>query len=213
VVAWTLWMLGYPDRALTKICEAFTLAKKLSHAYSLEYALQYSAIVHQSRREPQRVQEIAEATIRLAREHDFVQWIAGGMCRRGWALAEQGYVAEGIDQLCQGMDTWRMMGTELGQTHMLFRLAEAYGSGGQAGEGLRLLDEALATMYQSDERHCETEIYRLKGEFLLTTESKRRKEEAEECFRQALALARQRQAKSLELRAVMSLCRLWQQQN
>jgi tetratricopeptide (TPR) repeat protein len=214
VIAWALWILGYPDRALTKIREAFILAQKLSHAYSLGYALQYAAIVHQFRREPQRVQEIAEATIRMAREHGFVQWIAGGMCMRGWALAEQSCVAEGIEQLCQGMNTWRTMGTKLGQTHMLFRLAEAYGRGGQAGEGLRLLDEALATMQQSDERHCETEIYRLKGEFLLTTESERRKaEEAEECFCQALALARERQAKSLELRAVMSLCRLWKQQN
>jgi tetratricopeptide (TPR) repeat protein len=213
LLALTLWQLGYPDQALCKNREALALAEKSLHANSLGLALQYSALVRQSRREIQHVQEIVEATIQLAREHGFVQWLAGGMCMRGWALAEQGFVEEGIKQLRQGMDTWLTIGTELGKTHMLFRLAEAYRRGGQVGKGLCLLDEALSIMHQSDEHHCETEIYRLKGELLLARENKRlNMGEAEECFRHALALARERQAKSFELRVAMSLCRLWQQQ-
>ncbi len=212
-LAWTLWQLGYPEQALHRSREALALAQELSHAYSLGLALQHASLLHQSRREAQRVQEIAEATLRLAREQGFVQWLAGGMIVRGWALAEQGSIEEGIEQLRQGMVTWQTLGTTLGQTHTLFRLAQAYGKGRQTGEGLRVLDEALAFMHERDERHYETELYRLKGEFLLAQESERRRgEEAEEYFRQALALARQRQAKSFELRAAMSLCRLWQQQ-
>jgi adenylate cyclase len=213
VLALTLWQLGYPEQALTKNREALTLAQESSHTFSLGLALNYCALVHQARREAQHVRESAEATIRLAREHGFVQWLAGGMVMRGWALAEQGSIEEGIEQIRQGMATWQTVGTELGQTHMLFRLAEVYGKSGQTEEGLRLLDEALAIIHERDEYHAETEIYRLRGELLLAQRGERRKvAEAEEYFCQALALARQRQAKSLELRTAISLSRLWQQQ-
>ena len=214
VLASTLWQLGYPEQALTKNREALTLAQESSHTFSLGLALNYCALVHQARREAPRVRERAEATIRLAREHGFVQWLAGGMVMQGWALAEQGFIEEGIEQIRQGMATWQTVGTELGQTHMLFRLAEVYGKSGQTEAGLRLLDEALAIMHARDERHAETEIYRLRGELLLIQGGERLQvAEAEECFRYALVLARQRQAKSFELRAAMSLSRLWQQQN
>src|SRR5262249_45822361 len=166
-LAWTLWQLGFPEQALQKSREALTLAQELSQAYSLGFALQHAALLHQSRREAKRVQEITEATLRLARQQEFVQWLAGGMVVRGWALAEQGSIEEGIEQLRQGIVTWQTLGTTLSQTHMLFRLAQAYGKGGQTGEGLRVLEEALAFMHERDERHYETELYRLKGEFLL----------------------------------------------
>jgi predicted ATPase len=157
------------------------------------------------------MQELVEATIQLARDHGFVQWLAWGMFMQGWAMVEQGSIQGGIEQLRQGMDTWKTIGAELGQTHMLFRLAEAYGKGDQAARGLSLLDEALASIRQSDERHYEPEIYRLKGELLATPEGGcQQAAEAEACLGQALALARQRQAKSLELRAAITLSRLWQ---
>jgi DNA-binding winged helix-turn-helix (wHTH) protein/class 3 adenylate cyclase/predicted ATPase len=213
ILALTLWQLGYPEQAMRRNHEALTLAQGSSHAYSLELALHYAALVHQSRRETQRVQEIADATMRLAHEHGFLQWRVGGMWMWGWALAAQGFIEEGIKQMRQGMTTWQATGTDLAKTHLLFRLAEAYGKGGQAREGLLLLDDALAVIQESDERYYETEIYRLKGELLLSQEGKEGKVgEAEECFRQALALARQRQAKSFELRAAMSLSRLWHHQ-
>jgi tetratricopeptide (TPR) repeat protein len=212
-LAWTLWQLGYPEQALNRSHEALTLARESSHAFSLAFAMQYAALVHQSCRETQRVQELAEATIMLAREHGFVHWLACGMFMRGWALSEQGSIEKSIEQFHQGMTTWQTIGTELTKAHLLLRLAEAYGRGGQTREGLRLLDNALAIVHESEGCHYETEIYRLKGELLLAQEGKSLNVgKAEECFRQALALARQRQAKSLELRAALSLCRLWQQQ-
>jgi predicted ATPase len=90
-------------------------------------------------------------------------------------------------------------------------LAEACGQADQQDDGLRLLAEALAVADNTAERWYEAELYRLKGELLLQC-SVAQPAEAEACFQQALAVARRQQAKSLELRAAMSLARLWQQQ-
>ena len=117
--AWTLWMLGYADQALTMSHEALTLAQELSHASSLGFALYFAAVLRQCRREVQLVQEQAEAMIALSSEHGFVQWIAGGMLLRGWALAQQGMAEEGITQLQQGHSAWLADGNELGKTQIL----------------------------------------------------------------------------------------------
>jgi predicted ATPase len=95
-------------------------------------------------------------------------------------------------------------------------LAEVYGSIGQPEEGLALVDEALALVQKTEERHAESELYRLKGKLLLqrrVTQNRKPgvQKEAEEYFRQAITIARKQQAKLFELRAVMSLSRLWQQ--
>ena len=211
--AWTLWLLGYPEQALTKSRDALTLAGELSHAFSLQFALNYASLLHVWRREVQCAKERAEAVITLANEHGFINALNVGMIRRGWALAKQGAVEEGIRQLHQGLDTLRDMGTALPLTHHLALLAEAYRQGGQVEAGLQALAEALTHLDNTGERCYEAELYRLKGECLLAQSGARCKErEAEECFRQALDVARRQQAKSLELRAAMSLGRLWQRQ-
>jgi predicted ATPase len=213
VMAWTLWMLGYPDRALTKICEALTLAQELSHAYSLGFALNYATMLHAWRREVQFTKERAEAVITLSNEHGFIHALSVGMIRRGWALAKQGAVAEGIRQLHQGLAAVRDTGTEMALSHHLALIAEAYSQGGQVEAGLQALADALAHLDNTGERYYEAELHRLKGECLLAQADKRYKErEAEECFRHALDVARRQEAKALELRAAMSLARLWQQQ-
>jgi predicted ATPase len=211
--AWSLWLLGYPEQALTKMRDALTLASELSHAFSLAFALNYASMLHGWRREVQFAKERAEAAITLANEHGFIHHLHLGMIRRGWALAMQGAVAEGIRQLHQGLATLRDMGQELPLSHHLALLAEAYRQGGQVEAGLRALAEALAHMDNTGERCYEAELHRLKGECLLAQTGKRCKErEAEKCFLQALEVARYQQAKSLELRTAMSLSRLRQQQ-
>jgi predicted ATPase len=109
------------------------------------------------------------------------------------------------------------MGQEMDQPYYLGHLAEAYGKGGQTEEGLTLLVEALAAVDRHKERFYEAELYRLKGQLMLAQSSVQSlasnvQKEAEECFWKAIEVARRQQAKSLELRAVMSLSRLWQQQ-
>jgi predicted ATPase len=226
VIAIVLWNLGYADQALNRIHQALSLARELSHPFSLAFALCLAAWLHQYRREGQATQEWAEASITLSTEQGFPFWLAQGTCWRGWALAEQGQGEEGIKQLRQGLTAWRATGTEVARTHFLALLAEAYSQVGQTEEGLTVLTEALAMMDKTGERMYEAELYRLKGELTLQSQGKSKQakasqgkskvqspeSEAEECFRKALDVARRQSAKSLELRAVMSLVRLWQQQ-
>jgi TOMM system kinase/cyclase fusion protein len=209
--AWALWYLGYPDHALRRIHEALTLAQELSHPFSFAFALAFAAWLHQLRREGQAAQERAEAAIAVASDQGFPFWESWGTVLRGWALAEQGQSAEGIAQMRQGIAAWRATGAELQLPYYLALLVEAYGQAGQAAEGLQVLAEALTAVHKTGERQHEAELYRLKGELLLT-QAVPDAQEAESCLRQAVDVACQQQVKSLELRAAMSLSRLWQRQ-
>jgi len=208
-LAWTLWGLGYPDQAVAAMHQALTLAEGVSHPFSLATALVIAAWLHQFRREVQAVQARAEAAITLSTERGFPQWLAGGMMPRGWALAEQGQIEEGITHMRRGLAAWRATGAELVQPYFLTLLAEAYGKGERAEDGLAVLAEALEAVHHTGECWWEAELYRLKGELLQAAGSGN---EAEACFHQALDVARRQQAKSLELRAAISLSRLWQPQ-
>jgi len=156
-------------------------------------------------------QERAAALISLATNQGFPQWMALGALLRGWALAQQGQAQEGITQITQGLMTYRATGAELGRPYLLALLAEAHGTIGEPEAGLDVLKEALALADTTDERWCEAELYRLKGELLLQQNSANQTE-AEACFHQAIAIAQNQQAKSFELRTATSLARLWQQQ-
>jgi predicted ATPase len=207
--AWVLWILGYPDQALKRNNDALTLAHELSHPFSLASALGFASWLHQLRREGQATQEQAEAAMTLSTEEGFPHWLAMGTTLRGWALVEQR--EEGTAQIRQGMAAWRAAGAELARPYYLALLAEAYGKGGQVEEGLSTLAEALATVHNTGERFYEAELYRLKGELLLA-QSVYQTTEAEACFHKALDVTRRQQAKSLELRASMSLAHLWRRQ-
>jgi class 3 adenylate cyclase/predicted ATPase len=217
-IACLLWSLGYPDQALQKSHQALTLAQELSHPFSLAFALLFAAMLHQYRREGHAAQERAEATITLATEHGFPNFLALGTLWRGWALAERGQVEEGIVQMRQGLAASRALGYELARTWCLALLAEAQSKMGQTKEGLTLLAEALALVDKSGERFYEAELYRLRGQLILQpgkrqdSRSHNAEAEAEACFLKAIEIAQKQQAKSLELRAVMSLSRLWQKQ-
>ena len=210
-VARALWELGYPDQALQRGYEALTLARELSHPYSLAAALGYTAMLHQHRREVQAAQEQAEAVIALSTEQGFALYLPLGTILRGWALAAYGQAAEGIAHMHQGLAAWRATSAARSGPHFLALLAEAYGKIGQTEEGLRLLVEALAMVDNGGERYYEAELHRLKGELLLALSAENRTAAAA-CFHQALDIARRQQAKSLELRAAVSLGQLWQRQ-
>ena len=209
--AMSIWMLGYPDQALQSIHEALTLAQECTHPFSLAFALTVAALVYQFRREVQTVQERAEALMTLSTEQGFPYWLAYGTILRGWALTAQGEGAEGIAQMRQGLVAYRATGAEIHRTYFLGLLAEAYGKVGQPEEGLTVLVEALDTVNKTGERNWEADLHRCKGELLLIQQGQK-VGEVEECFRKALDTARRQQAKSLELRAAMSLSRLWRQE-
>jgi predicted ATPase len=214
--AWDLWHLGYPDQALKRSHEALTLAQELSHPFSLAVALVVAAWLHQFRREGQATQEWAESIIALSTEQEFAQWLAVGTVLRGWALVEQGQREEGIPEMRQGMDALQAIGSEIERPCFLALLAEACGKVGQAEEGLAALAEALTMVDKSGERFYEADLYRLRGQLILKSQVPGSRstveKDAEECFLKAIEIARRQQAKSLELRASVSLTRLWQSQ-
>ena len=158
-----LWVLGYPDQALKRSQEALALAQELPQPFSLAFALTWAALLHQHRREWQATQERAEAAIALSAEQGFPNYLALGTLARGWALAEQGQIEEGIAQIRQGL----VRGRVVGQSNCLVILAEAYRKTGQAEEGLSALAEALDLVQKTGERFYEAELYRLKGELTL----------------------------------------------
>ncbi len=220
-----LWSLGYPDQALQRNHEALSLAQELSHPFSVVLSLYWLAMLHQLRREGPAAREKAEAANTLATEHGLPLYAGWATSVRGWALAQQGQEEEGIAQIRQGLAAYRATGAAMDQTHILALLAEAYARVGWAEEGLSVLAQALVAVHKTGERHYEAELYRLRGELLLMqaeaeVEAKAKaKAEVEACFRQAescfqhaIEVARRQGARSWELRAVMSLSRLWQQQ-
>ena len=217
--AFALWALGYPDQALKSAYDALTQAQRLSHPLSLAVALTFAAVLHQFRRERQTDQEKAEAVMTLSTEQGFQYWLAWGIILQGWALTDERQ-EEGIAQICQGLTAYQATGSESWRPYHLTLLAEGYRKAQQADEGLTVVVEALALVDKTGERLWEAELYRLKGELLLAQEGSRlhavgyreKTEEAEQCFRKAIEIACKQLAKSLELRAAMSLSRLWQSQ-
>jgi predicted ATPase/type II secretory pathway predicted ATPase ExeA len=231
-LALALWFLGFADQALERMHAALAKARELAHPFSLAYALIAAAWFHQYRLEPQATQTYAEEAVALSHQHGIPLREAQGTVMRGWALTAQGLREEGIARMHQGLEAFRATGAELNRTYYLLLLAEAYGNGGKLDAGLRALTDALAGVHSGRERWWEAELHRLEGELVLQRISTAglksapvrtgatvnehghapAQAESEACFRQALNIARHQQAKSLELRAAVSLSRLWQQQ-
>lgn len=207
-MAMTLAVLGYPDQALARAYEALSRAQGLSHPYSLAYALAHVTWIHRLRREAQATQAQAEATLALCEEQEFAQWLTSGWIWRGWALFGQGQEEEGFALMHQGIvhSPDRLM-----RPYEYAFLAEAYTSRGQREEGLAILTEQLDVVERSDGRFYTAELHRLKGELLLR-QTVPDAQQAEHCFHHALDLAHRTHAKWWELRAAISLSRLWQRQ-
>ena len=207
-----LWMLGYPEQALQTNRKALTLARELSHPYSLVYALVFACRVHELRRNWPTVQAQAEDALTRATENGFTMWVAAATIAKGLALAMQGREEAGLAQLQQGVAAMRATGAEVAMPWFLALLSKAYASRGQTAEALAALAEALDLAEHYGIGWYLPEIHRLRGELLLE-HAHSDADVAETCFREALQVARQQQAKMLELRAATSLARLWRHQS
>jgi class 3 adenylate cyclase/predicted ATPase len=205
------WHLSYPEHAMRHRGQAIAIAEDISHPFSQAVALGWTAALHQLRGETRRTQELAETLLAFATEQVFPFFAAHSMVFRGWALVEHGQSEEGIAQLREGLIAYRATGAELESSHWLGLLAEVCRHTGKAEEGLRVVAEAFDHIAQSGIVYYEPELQRLEGELRLCHDPADA-QKAEACFRRALAVARQQQAKSWELRAVMSLARLWRDQ-
>jgi tetratricopeptide (TPR) repeat protein len=199
-LAQVLWGLGYADQA-----------QQGEYPPSLAYAQVFAAALCQWRRDAVATCAHAEALITLADEQGLVLRREQGRILRGWTLVMRGRAAEGVAQIRQAFSGCHNLGPGLYRPYRLGLLAEAYGQGGQPETGLEAVDEALTLVATTGVRWWEAELHRLKGALLLQLPIPD-VPQAEACFQQALDVARRQQAKSLELRAAMSLSRLWQQQ-
>ena len=211
-LAWMLWHLGYPDQALQRSQEAITRAREMSHPYSLVFALHFGTAVYRFRREGALAQTQAEGVVALASEQGFPYFQAAGTYLRGWALAEQGHVEEGIADMLEGQRIWQESGIrQLGQLSLL--LAEAYGKVDRVQDGLAVLIEAEAEMDKSNEKWWQAELLRTRGELFLTAtnDPDQNRPEAAACFQRAIQTAQTQQAKSLELRSALRLAAVWQE--
>jgi predicted ATPase len=209
--AMTLWLLGYPEQALARLHEALVLAHALSHPYSLAFAQSMAAWVSQLRRDVPAVHEHAEACIAFAILQGFPLWAASGTILRGWALAMQAQDKEGMAQLRQCIAARRADQAALHIPYYCTMLADVCDHLGYPANGLQALAEAHTLVEQHEDRWWEAEIHRLRG-VLLLRQDVAQQAEAETWLQRALDVAHRQQAKSLELRAAMSLARLWQRQ-
>lgn len=212
-----LWYLGYPERALAMSEEALCLARKVSQPLSLVVALLFATRVHVLARDVAAAEKHAEEALKLADEGDFSFWRPVASIYHGWALAQGPGIEGGIAEICEGLDAIRASGAGSGRPSFLASLAEAYGRGGRVAEALDALSEAYATVKQSAERWSESELYRIEGEVTLKLSGSQRlqatqRKRAEDCFLRAIEIAHDQKAKLLELRATVSLYRLWTSQ-
>jgi predicted ATPase len=207
----TLWLLGYPEQALAHVHGALALAQELSHPYSLAFARSMAAFASRFRRDVPAVHAQAEAAFTLSSEQGFPLWAASGTILRGWALAMQAQDEEGMAQVRQGITARRATGMVLYVPYFCTVLADVCDHLGPPDAGLQALAEAHTLVEQQEERWWEAEVHRLRG-VLLLRQPGTPQAEAETWLRRALDVARSQEVKSPELRAAMSLSRLWQQQ-
>jgi class 3 adenylate cyclase/predicted ATPase len=201
------WLRGYPEQALRRAREGIQLAQELARPYILAWALGQVASVYLWRGDREALQQTVETLHRLAAEQG-LQIVAARMATlAGWLVVEQGESAEGLAQIRQSMSA--AAAASPFQDMYVSLLAEATRRAGHPEEGLVAVTAALAR--SRGKGFYEAELRRLQGELQLA-QGATAEDDAERCFQEALALAAQQSAKSLELRAAMGLARLWQRQ-
>jgi DNA-binding SARP family transcriptional activator/tetratricopeptide (TPR) repeat protein len=205
-----LYLLGYPDQARQYAQQVLAQHQAYPHPSFMLVNLYFLAVLHHLLWDRQRLLQIAEEMFALATRYSFPLWVADSAVHYGFVLASQGETARGIAHLRQGLDFYKAVELRLYVPYGLAYLAEVYRQNGQRTEALAVLDEALDMVEQTGETFWQAELLRLRGEVLLASGAT--EHEVERWYQQALQVARQQEAKSLELRAAMSLSRLWQQQ-
>lgn len=214
ILAFALWMLGYPEQALQRLQEGIAIGQKNGHPFSLAYVENFAVLVCQYRRDLPLLWHYSEPLLAVANKQSF-QWIsAQNRIYQGWALTQQGETERGLAQLQAALEFHHTLGAKWIKGYFLSLLADGYRMAGEADKGLQVIAKTFTDEIRRDDRHWDAELYRLGGELLLLKRQQQADAayNAEASFQQALAIARQQQAKSLELRAATSLARLWQTQ-
>jgi class 3 adenylate cyclase/tetratricopeptide (TPR) repeat protein len=204
-----LWPLGYAKAALADAEQALQYAREASHAPSLMFALLYASITYSFCANYAVAKAVADELVALGDETGATFWKAAGIAFQGSVLSLTGQAADAVHTITSGITAWRSMGGTAFSPWWLSCLASAYAELSRYDDAWRYIGEAITLVETTKERWCEAEVYRMVGEIALLSSNAAK---AEGYFQRALAVAGQQQAKSWELRAAMSLARLWRDQ-
>ena len=209
--SYALWTLGYPEAALADAREALKDAREIGHAATLMYALNQTTFTHIFCGNYATANAQLDEVVALADEKGALYWKALGIALQGCVLALSGKASDAVHVIASGITALRSTGATIFVPLYLSHLTRAYAELGQVDDAWRCIGEAITTIETTKERWLEAEVHRTAGEIALkSVEPDAAK--AETYFERALAVARQQQAKSWELRAAMSLARLWRDQ-
>jgi predicted ATPase len=209
--SWALWMLGYPEAALADIERALKDAREIDQAATLMYVLNHLALTHFWTGNYAAATTHIEELIALSDEKGALFWNALGKVNQGCLFALTGKASSAIQTLTSGITAYRSTGATQGMPFYLSILARAYAQLGEFDDAWRWIGEAMTAVETTKERASETEVHRIAGEIALMS-PERDAAKAEVHFERALAISRKQHAKSWELRAAMSMARLWRDQ-
>jgi class 3 adenylate cyclase/DNA-binding response OmpR family regulator/predicted ATPase len=206
--SWTLWVLGYPQAALADADRALKDAREIGQAATLMYALAHAAWPYLWTGGYTTANALIEELLTLAAEKGASAWKAFGMMHQGSLLALTGKVSKAMEMMAHGISAWRSTGSTLWLPCYLSNLASAHAELDQFHDAWPHIEEAMTAVKATKATWCEAEVYRAAGEIALKLPTPDAAK-AESCFERALAIAREQQAKSWELRAATSMARLW----
>ena len=209
--SWALWNLGYPEQSLKRTEQALKHTEGFHHPHSRAFAVSVNANTLYNCGDWEACEQSSNEAIALSTEHGFPFWLSWGTILKGAVQIQRGSVDEGIELIEQGLNRYEKAGVGMGRpTHLGF-LAAAHHTLGHHHEALKLLNEGFAIVEKRQGDVYEAELHRLKGGVLLSVDPGNQ-QEAEACFRKALEVAARQNAKSLQLRAAMSLAELYRSQ-
>jgi predicted ATPase len=208
----SLWMLGFPEKALQRAIDTVDLTRQLNHPFSKAYALFHTGLLHLWTYEMELSENYSHELNALAEQYDFPIWRAVGTCLHGAAQAGLGRGEQGLEQIYWGMEVYQGLNTPpIFWSMLVFNLAQACLVAGRPEDGLARLSEIMDSMDPSEAGALSAEFCRLRGNLLLAV-SKENAAEAEGWLGQAVEIARDQEARMLELRAALGLGRVWLEQ-
>src|SRR6202008_175681 len=202
------WNLGYPVRSLKIAEKGLALAREISHPISIALALNYLAMLHQFRREPESALKAAAESRDICTEYRFDYYGAWSSLVRAWAIAESGQLDEGLEAYDAALEDFRRTNAGLRISHHLGLLAGLHRKAGRVVAGLGLIDEALAIADANSESWCNVELHLERGELLLMAAGEEAENQADAEFRAAIEPAVTQGAKLPELRASVARAKL-----
>jgi class 3 adenylate cyclase/predicted ATPase len=218
VCAWAqsgldLWFLGYPDQAAEHLRNSLLLAEQIAHPPSVAHALNYGVLYYQWRRDEAMVSTWGDRLAKLAAEQSLALHEATAAFARGWLLAKRGQARSSLCELRRGLDGCTELGLRVFEPYFRATIAAVHLSTGEAAVGLEELEETMRLVNKNGQRYWNAELWRLKGLLLEALSPDRELDRAEACYRKALATSRRQQARSLQLRAALSLSRFLRDHN